>query len=555
MTAAEVPAEVEVKLEAAAADDLRHIAQLRSLGRFRLRGRGVQRLHSIYLDTRDHALTRAGIALRVRRNGRAWEATAKWMGRVAGALHERPELTVELTGEPAAPFKLPDGPLRMHLTAVVLGRRLAPILVSEVQRQLRDLLPADDPTAEPLAEVALDTVALHAPNGTAAGTPYHEVEVEQRAGATRDLTELSRQLQERFGLIPSHASKFTRGYAALYGADALSKQPPTIQAGDSVGDAARKIVAAQLARLRTADPGTRLGREPEPLHEMRVAVRRLRAAVRTFADGFPSRLRATLPDELRWIGQELGAVRDLDVQLANVAWHARHRAPPARRRLHAFRHHLERERGVHRAALMAALDSPRYFRLLATLERFGASAAPRRRHGAAARPVAAVGRRAVKRVMSKMIKNGDAIGELPEAEDLHALRIRAKRLRYLLEALQPISGSPGKKLIRKLIRLQDVLGRFNDAIVAATFVRAYRDGAASATNDVSRRPLTALADAELRRAGAAQGDFARAWRRFTAKGTARQRRKLLEDLAAAARAHHHDSPGAIAAPVPESPNR
>jgi CHAD domain-containing protein len=284
-------------------------------------------------------------------------------------------------------------------------------------------------------------------------------------------------------------------------------------------------------------------------------VRRLRAAVRTFADGFPSRLRATLPDELRWIGQELGAVRDLDVQLANVAWHARHRAPPARRRLHAFRHHLERERGVHRAALMAALDSPRYFRLLATLERFGASAAPHRRHGAAARPVAAVGRRAIKRVMSKMIKNGDAIGELPEAEDLHALRIRAKRLRYLLEALQPISGSPGKKLIRKLIRLQDVLGRFNDAIVAATFVRAYRDGVASATNDVSRRPLTALADAELRRAGAAQGDFARAWRRFTAKGTARQRRKLLEDLAAAARAHHHDSPGAVAAPVPESPNR
>jgi len=480
MTAADVPAEVEVKLEAAAADDLRHIAQLHSLGRFRLRGRGVRRLHSTYLDTRDHALTRAGVALRVRRNGRAWEATAKWMGSVAGALHERPELTVALPGEPRAPFALPDGPLRMHLSSVVLGRRLVPILLSDVQRQLRDLLPAEDPAAEVLAEVALDTVELRAPNGAAAGTTYHEVEIERRAGATHDLTDVSRQLQERFGLIPSHASKFARGYAALYGADPLSKEPTTIEASDSVGAAARKIVAAQLSRLRAADPGARLGRDPEPLHEMRVAVRRLRAALRTFADGFPSSVRAMLWDELRWIGQELGAVRDLDVQLVNIAWHARHRAPATRRRLEAFRRHLERERALRRAELLAALESPRYFRLLTALERFGASPEPRRPRADDARAVAEVGRRAVKRAMRKLLKKGDAISELPETEDLHALRIRAKRLRYLLEALQPISRAPGKKLIRKLVRLQDVLGRFNDAIVAATFVRAYRDGAAAA---------------------------------------------------------------------------
>jgi CHAD domain-containing protein len=286
---------------------------------------------------------------------------------------------------------------------------------------------------------------------------------------------------------------------------------------------------------------------------MRVALRRLRAGLRTFADGFPPRLRATLPDELRWLGQELGAVRDFDVQLANLAWHADHRAPAARRRLDGFRRHLERERAARRAALLAALDSPRYHRLLGALERFGASPEPRRPRGDAARPAAAVGRRAVKRVMRKLIKAGDAIGELPEAEDLHALRIRAKRLRYLLEALQPISGSPGKKVIRTLVRLQDVLGRVHDAIVAATFVRTYRDGRAAAPSDDKRRALTALADAELRRAGAAQAEFARAWRRFAAKGTQRQRRKLLKDLAAAARTPGPERTGAV--PVPESANR
>jgi inorganic triphosphatase YgiF len=555
MTGREVPSEIEVKLEAATADDLRLIAGLRTLGRFRLRGRGVQQLHSVYLDTRDHALTRAGIALRVRRHGRAWEATAKWSGQRNGVLHERPELTVELPKEPSMPFKVPDGPLRTQLAAVVLGRRLSPILISDVRRQLRDLTPAEEAIGDTLAEVALDTVQLHAPNGAASGATYHEVEIERRGGETRDLTAASRLLQERFGLIPSRASKFARGYAALYGAESLANRVADVAASDSVAIAARKVVTAQLARIRAADPGVRLGRAPEPVHEARVAARRLRAALRTFGEGFPPRLRQTLPDELRWIGQQLGAVRDLDVQLANVAWHAARRAPSGREPLEAFRHHLESERAVRRAELIASLDSPRYFRLLATLERFGASPEPRRRGADAVQPVAAVGRRAVKRVLRKMLKRGNEIGELPEAEALHDLRKRAKRLRYLLEALEPISGSPAKKLRKKLVRLQDMLGRFNDAMVAATFVRAYRDRPAAAGDDDQRRPLSALADGELRRAGAAQAEFHRAWRRFTGKATMRRRRKLLDDLAEAAQKRPADSIATRTAPMSEIVDR
>jgi CHAD domain-containing protein len=290
------------------------------------------------------------------------------------------------------------------------------------------------------------------------------------------------------------------------------------------------VVAVQLARIRAADPGTRVGRDAEAVHEQRVAVRRLRAALRTFAAGVPPRLQSMLRSELRWLGQELGAVRDFDVQLANLDWHVRHLDRAGQQRLEAFRRHLESERTVRRAALVAALDSRRYFRLLAALERFAASPVPRRAHGDAARPVAAVGRRAIKRAVRRLLEHGDAIGEVPKADDLHRLRIRAKRLRYLLESLRPITGSPGRKLIRQLVRLQDVLGRFNDAMVAAAFVRSYRDGPAATADDETRHALAALADVELRRAGAAQSEFARAWRRFTAKSTLRLRRSLLKQL-------------------------
>jgi CHAD domain-containing protein len=170
--------------------------------------------------------------------------------------------------------------------------------------------------------------------------------------------------------------------------------------------------------------------------------------------------------------------------------------------------------------------------------------------GDGAKPVAAVGRRAIKRTMRKLMDRGDAIGDVPEADELHALRIRGKRLRYVLEALKPISGAPGKKLTRKLVRLQDVLGRFNDSMVAATFLRAYLDGPGGNADADERATLVALADRELRRAGAAQSDFARAWNRFTGKATLRERRALLRKLKAAARSAA-DSTGVAAAHVPQ----
>lgn len=534
MTEERVPAEVEIKLEASAADDLVHIARLRVLGAFRLKPRGVAHLYSLYLDTRNFALARAGVALRLRRSGRNWEATAKWRGRVDGALHQRPELTVALPGDPAMPFTLPDGPLRTQLTAVVLGRRLAPIVITEVRRQLRDVLPGHATGGESLAELALDTVELHKPDGEPAGATYYEVEIEQRAGRTRDLKALASALQHGVGLVPSSASKFERGLKTLYGDALPSPEVEPIAAGDTVALAARKVVAAQLPRLRAADPGTRLG-EPDLLHEQRVAIRRLRAAVRTLSAGIPPRLKDTLATELRWLGQELGAVRDLDVQLANLAEHVAHLGSEPRRCLTGFRRHLEHEREARRAALDATLNSRRYFQLFINLERFAAGPPPRHPRGEAGETIAAVGRKAVKRALRRLLKRGDAIGEVPDADDLHALRIRAKRLRYVLEALRPITGAAGRKLIKQLVRLQDVLGRFNDAMVAASIIRDYRDGPAATAAPAVRDTLSALADVELRRAGVAQSEFARTWRRFTSKAMQRVRRKLLARLKNAAR--------------------
>lgn len=530
MTADPIPSEVEVKLEAAAPDALRQIARLRALGRYRLRPRRVQALQTTYYDTADRALVRAGIALRVRRAGSRWEATAKWPGAVVKALHTRPELTVALPGAPATPFVLPDGPLREALEVYVLGRALLPLLCTDIERRLLDLLPGDGPGA-PLAELALDTVTLRHPDGAAAATPFWEVEIEQRAGTSADCLAAARTLRRQFSLVPSRATKFARGLAALAdGRHPVTPLPTTIAAGDTLRAATRGLIGAQLARIRAVVPAVRRGgRDPEPVHQMRVAVRRLRTALRLGRDALPARQAERLTCELRWLAGELGALRDLDVQLANLEWHRRRLGAAARGHLDGYRRALLRQRTVARRATRTLLDGERFAALLLALEHT-AGAAARPAAGPAATPITRAGRQAVKRAWRRLVKRGAALDELPEAEDLHALRIRGKRLRYVLEALEPITGRAGRRVIAQLTELQDVLGRFNDAIVAAGTVRRYLEQLPADADPAARRALGALADAELRRAGAAQAEFHRAWKRFDAKRTTRRLDALLDAL-------------------------
>jgi len=203
--------------------DLRAIARLDSIGPYRLRGRDAVRLHSAYVDTADLTLARGGVALRLRRHGKRWELTAKWGGRVAGLVHERPELTVALPKTPRFPFH-PQAPLHPKIDRLVAGRALFPILITRIHRRRIDVLPAAGRSRpQPLAELALDRVRLYQPTHRTAADAYYEVEIERRHGTRRDVIRLAELLQQRFALSRSSASKFARGLTALYGADIIAR--------------------------------------------------------------------------------------------------------------------------------------------------------------------------------------------------------------------------------------------------------------------------------------------------------------------------------------------
>jgi len=221
---APIPQEIEAKLLVPSVATLNDIAKLKELGPYRLWLRRTLELHTIYLDTAQFTLAREGIALRVRRDRAQWEATIKWSGREDGMMHTRPELTVRLASAPAFPFALRPGPLADHLSELVAGQRLTPILISDTRRQRRSVRLATPGRSPAFAEMALDHVRLRAPGRSRSPTtPYGEVEIELESPAlAQHLLAFATLLRKRFALTPTKGSKFSRGLSLLYGPELVS---------------------------------------------------------------------------------------------------------------------------------------------------------------------------------------------------------------------------------------------------------------------------------------------------------------------------------------------
>ncbi|MCZ7588977.1 MAG: CHAD domain-containing protein [Gaiella sp.] len=247
---------------------------------------------------------------------------------------------------------------------------------------------------------------------------------------------------------------------------------PSRDAGplDTLGHA----LAEQARRLLLHDPGTRLGSDPEELHQLRVATRRLRAFLRAGRELVDASWAASLRDELGWLGRALGPARDLDVLLERLTADAEalgDETVPA-----ALLATLEEERVEARAVVVDALSSDRY---LALLDRLDAVAEPP--PSGVETPLAEVWRREWRRTR-RVLDRLD--GDSPDAE-LHAGRIRVKRARYAAELASPALGKRGRAFVDAAKALQDVLGEHQDATVAEARLREWATGGGDA-NAASR---------------------------------------------------------------------
>ncbi len=222
-----------------------------------------------------------------------------------------------------------------------------------------------------------------------------------------------------------------------------------------------------MSRLDANEPALWTERDPEAVHQARIATRRLRSDLRTLHEFVDEQWAQQMRGELRWLGSELGAVRDIEVLQQRLAVHALLLPDTeSAAALFAIRR-LEVDHETARAELLRALRQPRYAQLHRALH--DAVTAPRLDTKAHARALEALPG-AVRPMWKRLRRAVGELGPVPSDAALHEVRIRAKRCRYASELSAPVVGRPARDFGIALTRVQDVLGEHQDAVVAAAWL-------------------------------------------------------------------------------------
>ncbi len=473
-------------------------AAIESAG-FRLEPERALTHDDLYLDTDDWLLHRAGIALRVRADGRRVRLEAKSVRSASEEALERTEWAQDAPDGVPPWDALPDGPVAALLAPLSgLGAvpRLRVIARVRNERECWRWLRED----HALGSLTLDRVLLGAgadgpaasgavasrpagsgavesgpPSGNGRALAYREVEVETLNGAKEELGAVRRAIEGACGVESSLETKLEAAlHAAGIAPPERDERAFALTPGDRLLDVAHKTFGRHLARLLWNEPGTRLGVDPEHLHDMRVASRRLRTMLEVLEEALAPETREAFAAELRWVGRGLGRVRDLDVQLLRVEALRAESAEFERPALEIFGRWLEIRRARRRVRLLERLDSPRYASLIAAARAWADAppAAP-----AAGTAAALPAYHAAQRIAAARLRDlHDAYAAADRSlapGDLHILRITAKKLRYTVEYFADLTGPGSAKRAKRLARFQDFLGDRRDIAVLLGRMKQY----------------------------------------------------------------------------------
>ena len=455
-----------------------------------------------YFDTPDFALSAQGVALRVRRAGRRWLQTLKTEGERRGGLSQRAEYEMTVTRGTPDWSRFPAAALA--LVPEALRAQLAPVFETRFDRTAWLLKGRGGAQIE----VALDVGEVRAGKNS---QPICEIELELKAGQPDALFALALEWAGAFDCLPFDVSKAERGVRLAHGVEEapVKSVPLALDDGMRVEDGFVAIIQACLAQFQANLPGVLfplpnpppqagegMNEMPKPIddieyvHQARVALRRLRAALRLY------RRVCVLPDELmdglRTLAAALGPARDWDVlcgeTLPAIAPHY-----PDADAWQCGMGALQAHRAEVRAAMQAALTQARPGAWLLALQRWllqrGWRDAPEAQRFVQLSPLNKWARRALQKGHRPIVRGARAFEQLQPLQR-HALRIAIKRQRYTAEFFQTLFDSRRQDRYQAVLRdAQDSLGRTNDAHIAWSLLTAAHTTPHVLQNVVDRSPL------------------------------------------------------------------
>jgi CHAD domain-containing protein len=490
-----------------------------------LRWRGDGRARTVrraWLDTFDWRLYRAGLTLEFATGRGTAELTLT--GRdgavVAGAAGGRPRW-------PALLGALPVGPLRERLRPVVGVRALLPVArAASAVHELR-VLNSDDKT---VARVAVDRMSVSYPARTALPP---RLTVTALRGYQAQADKLAGILAAARGVSDPAAGALEAALAAAgrQPGDYSSKISVRLSPRAPAVTAVTAVLQQLLGTLEVNVAGVVRDIDSEFLHDLRIAVRRTRSALKLAGDVLPSGLAGRFRPEFKWLGDLTTPTRDLDVYLMGLDAMAAGLVAAAPAELLPFREHLARRRAAEQRQLARGLRNTRFSRLTSEWRDALASAAASRKAKPAAGQLAA---RRIRRAHRRVLADGAAITAESAPDRMHELRKRCKELRYLLEIFGSLYD-PGEhwQAVRELKALQDCLGEFQDTEVQQDEIRAF---AAQMMDERTAPAATLLAMGEIAaglaiRQRQARSEFAGRFREFASAASQDRIRAMTEAAA------------------------
>jgi CHAD domain-containing protein len=406
-------------------------------------------LTSTYYDTPNYRLAHAGITLRYRvEHGKgAWQLKLPM---------EEGRREIEIAGRVGSPPPELQDVLIIHLHG-------AEVIAVAKLRTWRTGVRVSDRKGD-IADVLLDTVCVLKDGQVV--QRFRELEIERVNGNGGVVKHLEKTLRKTGADDHDGRPKLFR---ALGLSASQPRDPPPTDA--PAAEHLKFILAQQVEAVRSHDPGTRLAGEPEDIHQMRVAVRRLRAILRAARPLLVPEWAEGLRVELTWLGEILGRARDLDVQIEYFLNEARAVDSRDRRPLQRFVERLRTEREKTQHMLLGELRSQRYFELIGRLLQ------------AAQEPAVVISTVKLEEItadeFAKLRKAKKELGSSSTDAELHRLRIKTKRSRYAAELAETCIGKAATRFIAEAKVFQEVLGVHHDAVVAEKHIRDFSDQSTS----------------------------------------------------------------------------
>ncbi len=422
----------------------------------------TRRVYNVYFDTPERDLASRGMALRLRRLGGRWLQTLKARGDAQTGLHRNGEYEIALPAPLLNLAALADTPAAKLASQAAFRERLRPMFVTDFRRTAR-LVEVEKGM---FAEFAIDRGTIVAGD---TNESICEIEIELREGEPDALFAFARRLLEFVPFTIGMESKAARGFALLTPKPAAPVRAvsPVIARTAGSDDAFVAIARSCLQQLVANDRGVIGSDDVEYIHQARVAIRRLRSAFGLFRAIIPPDVVATTLAQVQRVGTALGAARDWDVFVVTTL-PAVQRAFATDAGIASLSQAAATLRAMHRSQAIAVIAAPAYTATLIALERLLASRPWRMALATSGRvsvdgPARDFASALFARQLRRVRRHGNALETLT-TDELHALRIEVKKLRYAVEFFESLYP---RRAVRAFAGgaadLQELLGQLNDA--------------------------------------------------------------------------------------------